>query len=98
MQKLILKPSSFLERLIKSSAAIREAASLIGCKVFLFAPLQRNAFIYSEDFMTQHTFPIEYNGKSATILMGWDRPLQGFFMMNKATMIALFIPIWTIRN
>ena len=31
--------------------------------------------------MTQHYYPTEHQGKPATILMGWDRPLQGFFMV-----------------
>jgi len=31
--------------------------------------------------MTQHYYPTEHQGKPATIMMGWDRPLQGFFMV-----------------
>lgn len=34
--------------------------------------------------MTQHYYPTEHQGKPATILMGWDRPLQGFFMVIQA--------------
>lgn len=31
--------------------------------------------------MSQHVFASEYQGKPISILMGWDRPLQGFFMV-----------------
>lgn len=31
--------------------------------------------------MSQHTYPSTYKGQPITILMGWDRPLQGFFMV-----------------
>ena len=34
--------------------------------------------------MTQHFYPTEYQGQPATIMMGWDRPLQGFFMVVEA--------------
>lgn len=31
--------------------------------------------------MSQHYFKTTYQGEPVTILMGWDRPLQGFFMV-----------------
>lgn len=31
--------------------------------------------------MTRHIFCTEYFGRPITILMGWDRSLQGFFML-----------------
>lgn len=31
--------------------------------------------------MSQHIYPSSYKGLPITILMGWDRPLQGFFMV-----------------
>lgn len=31
--------------------------------------------------MSQHIFETEYNGRGVKIIMGWDRPLQGYFMM-----------------
>ncbi len=31
--------------------------------------------------MSQHTFNTSYKGQPVKILMGWDRPLQGFFLV-----------------
>lgn len=31
--------------------------------------------------MSQHFYPTEHQGRPATILIGWDRPLQGYFMV-----------------
>lgn len=31
--------------------------------------------------MSQHVFESQHQGKPISILMGWDRPLQGFFMV-----------------
>lgn len=31
--------------------------------------------------MSQHCYHSTYQGQPITILMGWDRPLQGFFMV-----------------
>lgn len=31
--------------------------------------------------MSQHVFESQHQGKQISILMGWDRPLQGFFMV-----------------
>lgn len=31
--------------------------------------------------MSQHCYQSTYQGQPITILMGWDRPLQGFFMV-----------------
>lgn len=31
--------------------------------------------------MSQHVFISEHEGKPVSILMGWDRPLQGYFMV-----------------
>ena len=31
--------------------------------------------------MSQHVASSTYQGKPITILMGWDRPLQGFYMV-----------------
>lgn len=31
--------------------------------------------------MSQHVFNTRYQGKPITVMMGWDRPLQGFFMV-----------------
>lgn len=31
--------------------------------------------------MTQHYYPTEHQGKAVTVLMGWDRRLQGYFMV-----------------
>lgn len=31
--------------------------------------------------MSQHLYQSDYRGQPVTILMGWDRPLQGFFMV-----------------
>ena len=31
--------------------------------------------------MSQHFFETQYNGKKVKVFAGWDRPLQGFFMM-----------------
>lgn len=31
--------------------------------------------------MSRHYFKTEYQGKSVTVLMGYDRPLGGFFMV-----------------
>ena len=31
--------------------------------------------------MSQHLFRTEHRGQSVTILMGFDRPLQGYFMV-----------------
>ena len=30
--------------------------------------------------MSQHLCHSKYNGRPVTVLMGWDRPLQGFFL------------------
>lgn len=30
--------------------------------------------------MSQHRFEVEYNGDTAFVLAGWDRPLNTFFM------------------
>jgi hypothetical protein len=35
--------------------------------------------------MSQHIFSTEYKGRSVSILMGWDRPLQGYFMVIEET-------------
>ena len=31
--------------------------------------------------MSQHYFETQHEGKPVTVVMGWDRPLQGFFMV-----------------
>jgi NADPH-dependent 2,4-dienoyl-CoA reductase/sulfur reductase-like enzyme len=31
--------------------------------------------------MSQHLFSTHCNGKPVVVLMGWDRPLQGFFLV-----------------
>lgn len=31
--------------------------------------------------MSQHYFDTQYQGRPATVLMGWDRPLSGFFLV-----------------
>ena len=31
--------------------------------------------------MSQHLFPVQLNGKTTTVLIGWDRPCRGFFMV-----------------
>ena len=31
--------------------------------------------------MSQHLFSTQCNGKAVVVLMGWDRPLQGFFLV-----------------
>ena len=31
--------------------------------------------------MSQHTFATTYKGRPVSLFMGWDRPLQGFFMV-----------------
>jgi hypothetical protein len=31
--------------------------------------------------MSQHIFSTQCNGKPVVVLMGWDRPLQGFFLV-----------------
>lgn len=31
--------------------------------------------------MSQHVLPTQCNGKAVEVLMGWDRPLQGFFLV-----------------
>lgn len=31
--------------------------------------------------MSQHLFSTHYDGKPVVVLMGWDRPLQGFFLV-----------------
>jgi hypothetical protein len=31
--------------------------------------------------MTQHVFKTTYEGKTTQVMLGWDRPLQGFFMV-----------------
>jgi hypothetical protein len=31
--------------------------------------------------MSQHQYVLNHNGASARVLMGWDRPLQGFFLV-----------------
>jgi len=31
--------------------------------------------------MSQHLFDTQYETRPVTILMGWDRPLQGYFMV-----------------
>lgn len=35
--------------------------------------------------MSQHNFASTYAGQSVNILMGWDRPLRGFFMVIELT-------------
>jgi hypothetical protein len=30
--------------------------------------------------MSQHIFPTKYQGKDVVVVLGWDRPLQHFFM------------------
>lgn len=34
--------------------------------------------------MSQHYFETQHGDRPVTILMGWDRPLQGFFMVIEA--------------
>ena len=31
--------------------------------------------------MSQHFFNTTHNGEAITVMMGWDKPLQGFFMV-----------------
>jgi hypothetical protein len=31
--------------------------------------------------MSQHFYSTELDGQPVTVMMGWDRPLQGFFML-----------------
>lgn len=31
--------------------------------------------------MSQHFYTSHYQGRTVTVLMGWDRPLQGYFMV-----------------
>lgn len=31
--------------------------------------------------MSQHFYTSRYQGRTVTVLMGWDRPLQGYFMV-----------------
>lgn len=31
--------------------------------------------------MSQHFYNTNHNGKPISVLMGWDKPLQGFFMV-----------------
>lgn len=31
--------------------------------------------------MSQHYFYTQHNGMKTVVLMGWDRPLQGFFLV-----------------
>lgn len=31
--------------------------------------------------MTQHTYNTQSHGRAVTVLMGWDRPLAGFFLV-----------------
>lgn len=35
--------------------------------------------------MSQHLFSTQHAGKPVVVLMGWDRPLQGFFLVVEET-------------
>lgn len=48
--------------------------------------------------MSQHLFETTMQGKPITILMGWDRPLQGFFMVIDYNHIDLDEPLWSNLN
>jgi hypothetical protein len=35
--------------------------------------------------MSQHLFSTQFDGKPVVVMMGWDRPLQGFFLVVEAS-------------
>ena len=35
--------------------------------------------------MSQHYFDTTIGGEAVTVMMGWDRPLQGYFMLIEST-------------
>ncbi len=51
-------------------------------------------YVYQEITMSQHIFYTMREGEQTKIMMGWDRPLQGYFMViEKETDVD--VPFWS---
>lgn len=48
--------------------------------------------------MSQHLFETTLHGEAVTILMGWDKPLQGFFLVIDYNNSECDEPLWSNLN